>query len=102
MYKARIRIDDEKKEVRFYEILKEKGLGIASGDIDGISSGFGFKKETYDLKGKEREGTIEELSKLFGKEYKYQVDYAVIRKKIEKESKNAGFAFKTCLKESSI
>lgn len=102
MYKARMRVDDDKKEVRFFEILKEKGLGISSGDATDIAPGLDFKKETYKVTGKGREGTIEELSKLFGKEYKYSVDYATVRKKIEKESKNAGYTFSICLREGSV
>ena len=54
-YKARVRIDDENKIVKFFETLKEKGLGVSTGASD-LSPGYGFKIETYKLKGKEREG----------------------------------------------
>src|SRR3990172_3280319 len=53
VYSAKFRIDEDKQEVRFTEMLKESGLGLSSGssfsgggDLD-IGSGFGFKKETY-------------------------------------------------------
>jgi hypothetical protein len=100
-YKARVRIDDEKKIVNFFETLKEKGLGVSAGDSD-ISPGYGFKIETYKLKGKEREGNIEELSRLFGKDYKYSFDYSTVRKKVEEEARNAGYDFSVFLSERSI
>ena len=102
MYKARLRVDDEKKEVRFFEILKEKGFGISSGDATDISPGIGFKKETYKVTGKGREGTIEELSRLFGKDYKYSVDYSTVRKRVKQVVKNAGYSLSICLTERSV
>ncbi len=98
-YKARVRIDDENKIVKFFETLKEKGLGVSS-DSD-ISPGYGFKIETYKLKGKEREGNIQELSRLFGKDYKYSFDYSTVRKRVE-EARNAGYVFSVFLSERSI
>lgn len=100
-YKARVRIDDENKIVKFFETLKEKGLGVSSGDSD-MSPGFGFKIETYKVKGKEREGNIQELSKLFGKDYKYSFDYSTVRKRVEEETRNAGYDFSVFLSERSI
>jgi hypothetical protein len=100
-YKARVRIDDEKKIVNFFETLKEKGLGVSAGDAD-ISPGYGFKIETYKLKGKEREGNIEESSRLFGKDYKYSFDYSTIRKRIKEEARNAGYDFSVFFSERSI
>ena len=100
-YKARVKIDDKNKIVKFFETLKEKGLGVSTGDSD-LSPGIGFKIETYKLKGKEREGNIQELSRLFGKDYKYSFDYSTIRKKVEEEAKNAGYDFSVFLSERSI
>lgn len=99
-YKARVRIDDENKIVKFFETLKEKGLGVSS-DSD-ISPGYGFKIETYKLKGKEREGNIQELSRLFGKDYKYSFNYSTVRKRVEEEARNAGYVFSVFLSERSI
>ena len=102
-YRARLRVDDEKKQVRFFEMLKETGIGISSGGgVDDISPGFGFKKETYKTTGKAREGSIEELSKLFGKDYKYSWDYSAIRKKVELETQNGAYSFFICLHEKQI
>lgn len=99
-YKARVRIYDENKIVKFFETLNEKGLGVSS-DSD-ISPGYGFKIETYKLKGKEREGNIQELSRLFGKDYKYSFDYSTVRKRVEEEARNAGYVFSVFLSERSI
>ncbi|MCJ7605091.1 MAG: hypothetical protein MUO19_03545 [Dehalococcoidales bacterium] len=89
-YKAKFRIDDGKRLVKFTELLKESGSGLSSGDS---SPGFGFKKETYRTKGKEREGSIEEQSNLFGKKYEYRFDFKTVRKTIEELAQNAGYEF---------
>lgn len=94
IYKAQFKIDEEKKELRFTEMLKESGLGISSGDMDDISPGFGFKSGTYKVgTGGERSGTIEEQSNLFGKTYNYQFDFGKIRKQVEEKAKEAGYVF---------
>lgn len=97
-YSAKFRIDDESKTVKFTELLVEKGSGLSSGggfDSDmGISSGFGFKKEVYKTGSDGREGSIEEQSNLFGKDYSYDFDYKEVRKKIEELSKQNGYEFK--------
>jgi hypothetical protein len=102
-YRARLRVDDEKKQVRFFEMLKETGIGVTSGgDVGDTSPGFGFKKEIYKTTGKAREGSIEELSKLFEKDYKYSWDYSAIRKRVEQETQNAAYSFSICLNEKQI
>lgn len=54
-YRARLRVDDEKKQVRFFEMLKETGIGVSSGgDVGDTSPGFGFKKETLQDYGKSK------------------------------------------------
>lgn len=93
---AKFRIDEEKKELRFTEMLKESGLGLTSGggDFGDMSPGFGFKAETYKTGAGPREGTIKEQSDLFGKQYSYTFDFNAIRGKIEKAATDAGYAFK--------
>ena len=88
-YSAKFRIDEENKELRFTEMLKESGSGMSAGD-----SGFGFKKESYKTGTGPREGTIEEQSRLFGAQYSYTFDFATVRTVIENEAVNAGYAFK--------
>ena len=100
-YRAKMRVDGTSKEVKFFEMLKESSIGLSGGGFD-MSPGFGFKKETFKIFGKGREGTIEEQSKLFGKDYKYSFDFSNIRKKIEKEATNAGYSFSICLNEGSV
>lgn len=95
-YIAKFRIDDENKEVKFTEMLKESGSGFSSGgDEDDMSPGFGFKKEIYKTgMGQPREGTIEEQSNLFGKDYTYNFDFKTIRSQIKEKAKSEGYSFK--------
>jgi hypothetical protein len=92
-YSARFRIDEDKKELRFTEILTESGSGISSG-ADEPGPGFGFKKETYKMGMGPREGSIEEQSRLFGAQYSYTFDFSKVRTFIENEAAKAGYAFK--------
>lgn len=92
-YSARFRIDNDKKELRFTELLKESGAGAYSGGDD-LGPGFGFKKETYKTGTGPREGTIEEQSKLFGAQYSYTFDYSQVRRFVESEAAKNGYAFK--------
>lgn len=94
-YLFRVKIDDEAKTVKFSEILKEAGSGLSSGggfDSE-MSTGIGFKTESYDTTSGAREGMIEENSKLFDKTYQYKFDYAKTREQVEKIAKEAGYKF---------
>jgi len=95
-YSARIKIDDSTKSVNFSEMLAEVGSGLSSGSSfgDGMSTGFGFKTESYNTMSGAREGNIEEQSNLFGKTFDYKFDYKEIRSKIESVVKNSGYEFK--------
>ncbi|MGC8849566.1 MAG: ribonucleoside-triphosphate reductase [Candidatus Bathyarchaeia archaeon] len=100
-YVAHLRIDEPDKTVRFHETLKETGMGLSTGDVD-TTPGIGFKTEKYKLTGKERQGTIEELSKLFGKEYKYTFDFSTFRERIKEAVEDSGYKFSTVLMESGL
>lgn len=100
-YRCKLRIDDEARRVTFYEILMEKGSGVSSGDGD-AAAGFGFKKETYKVGGATREGTIEEQSRLFGKDYDYRFEFGAVRKDAERAAAEAGYAFEVVLREKSL
>ncbi len=89
-YRAKYRIDDVNKVVKFTEMLKETKSGLSAGDT---TTGFGFKAETYNTRGKQREGTIQEQSDLFGKKYEYKFDFKSIRPKIEAMAQAAGYRF---------
>ncbi|MCX6728256.1 MAG: hypothetical protein NTV39_00585 [Candidatus Saccharibacteria bacterium] len=96
-YIAKFRINDDAKELKFTEMLAESGSGLSSssGDFDGgMSTGFGFKTESYKTGGGGREGSIEEQSKLFGKDYSYNFDYKAVRSKFEDLAKSEGYSFK--------
>ena len=92
-YSAKFRVDEDKKELRFTEMLTESGSGISGGDSQ-IGPGFGFKKESYKTGAGPRSGLIEEQSRLFGKQYSYTFDFSKMRPSIEKLAANAGYAFK--------
>ena len=92
LYRARFAIDEANKELRFTEMLQERGWGLASGDPD-QTPGFGFKKETYKQGLGGREGTIEEQSRLFGENYQYRFDWGKIRKSIEEQAQALGYKF---------
>jgi len=94
LYRAKFRIVEEKKEVHFTELLKESGFGLSSGSVDTeMSPGFGFKKETYKTGMGPREGSIEEQSTLFGKQYTYTFDFGTVRKAVESAAQAAGYTF---------
>lgn len=96
-YYARIKIDENIKLVMFSEMLMEAGSGLSSGNDfgdTGMSTGFGFKTESYNTMSGAREGNIKEQSNLFGKKFDYKFDYKEIRSKVEETAKAAGYEFK--------
>lgn len=93
-YIAKFRFDDESKEIRFTEMLKESGSGISSGDMDDMSPGFGFKAGTYKTGMGPREGSIKEQSNLFGEKYDYEFKFGEIRERIEEIAESMGYNFK--------
>ena len=95
-YKCKARVNDEKKEVTFFEMLSKSNIGLSAG------SGFEFKKETFGTKGKGREGGIEEMSNLFGKKYKYSFDYKKIREAIQGEVQKIGYSLSIKLIEKLV
>lgn len=95
-YSTKMRIDDDAKLVKFSEMLMEVGSGFTSGGggfDDGMSSGFGFKAESYNTMSGAREGNIEEQSNLFGKKFEYKFNYKEIRSKVEEIAVSAGYKF---------
>ncbi len=95
VYRARVRVDDERREVRFWELLKETGAGLVGGfDL--------IKAEVTGVRGKERSGTLEERSRYFGKRYDYRFDYAAVRRAVEEAAREAGYAFELVLLERSL
>jgi hypothetical protein len=92
-YIARFRIDESARQVRFTEMLMERGSGMSGGAGDDMAPGFGFKKETYSTGRGPRGGSITEQSDLFGKEYTYNFDFGAIRQTIEGMAAQAGYEF---------
>jgi len=101
-YICHFRVDEQAKEVRFFEMLKESGFGVSGGVDNEMSPGFGFKKETYNTFGKERKGSIEEQSKLFGKDYSYRFDFGAFRGAVHRASEDAGYRFEVKMMEKSL
>ena len=91
-YSAKFRIDDDKKALKFTEMLKESSSGMSSGDSD-FGPGFGFKKETFKTGMGPREGVIEQQSELFGKQYSYTFDFKKVRSTFEEAAVQEGYAF---------
>jgi len=87
VYKAKLRINDKKKEVIFQDMLKETSSGLLP------ATGYGFKTESYNTLNKARKGVIEEQSRLFGKDYSYRFDFSEIRRKIKGVVKANGYLF---------
>jgi hypothetical protein len=100
-YKCKLRVDDATRTVRFWEMLIEKGSGM-SGGMDDMSPGFSFKKETYSTSGKERSGSIEEASSLFGKDFTYAWDYAAVRTAMRATAEAAGYQMEVVLNPKSV
>jgi hypothetical protein len=100
-YICRFKVDEPAKEVRFFEMLKESGFGFSSGG-DEVSTGFGIKKETYNTFGNERTVSIEEQSKLFGKDYSVKFDFGAFRGAVRKAAEGAGYRFDVKLMEKSV
>lgn len=95
-YSARMRFDEGARSIAFSEMLVESGSGLSSGGggfDDGVSSGFGFKTESYNTTGGRRDGHIAEQSNVFGKRYQYSFDYQDIRKRVEAVASANGYRF---------
>jgi len=96
-YSARVKIDDAARSVTFSEMLMEAGSGFSSGGDFGdsdMSSGFGFKTESYNTLKGPREGSIQEQSNLFGKKFDYKFDYREIRSKILETANANNYEFR--------
>jgi hypothetical protein len=100
-YSCRARVDDAARTVRFWEMLMEKGSGMSSG-MDDVAPGIGFSAGTYKTGGKERSGSIEEASNLFGKDFDYQWDYGAVRTALQQVAAAAGYGWETVLNPKSV
>ncbi|MHB8793454.1 MAG: hypothetical protein ACYC6O_08985 [Thermoleophilia bacterium] len=101
-YIAKFRIDEGAKTIRFSEMLKESGSGVSGGIDSDMSPGFGFKKETYKTGAGPREGTIEEQSNLFGKQFDYRFDFSEIRGGMEKIAADNGYSLSYSITSAGI
>ncbi|MCX7826133.1 MAG: hypothetical protein N2689_11335 [Verrucomicrobiae bacterium] len=95
-YRCRVRVDEARRAVRMFEMLKESGFGLSSSSDD-IGPGFGFKKETCKTTGPAREGGIDEQARLLGRQYKCEFDFSAVRNVVKQAATEAGYAFSMCL-----
>lgn len=91
-YSCNIRVYEADGKVLFSEVLSEASSGLSSGGMDdGISTGFGFKTETYNTMKGTRQGNIEEQSQLFAKDFTYRFNYGEFRSKVKEAVESSGF-----------
>jgi hypothetical protein len=103
MYHSRLKVDVNKNEIIFFEILKESGAGVGAGGADEFGTGFGFKVEKTKIGSDgRREGVIKQQSDLFGKKYEYEFDYEKVRQDAESIARRSGFDFKYVLNERAV
>jgi hypothetical protein len=93
-YRARLRVDDEARTVRCFELLKETSRGLVGG--------LTLTAEATRLAGKERTGTIEQRSRYLGRRYDFRVDYAAVRSAVERAAQARGYGFELVLRERSL
>jgi hypothetical protein len=91
-YSAKFAVDDAAQTVRFFEMLKESGSGMSSGDGD-FGGGWGVSKETYKTGFGGREGSIEQQGSLLGKKFSFAFDYARIRNEVQAITERSGYQF---------
>lgn len=94
-YAATMQVDDTAKTLHFSEMLTESGSGVSTGGgfDDGVSTGFGVKTETYNTFKGARQGSIEEQSRLFGKDYTYNFNFSEIRERVRELAEKSGYSF---------
>lgn len=86
-YQARFRVDEKKKTLHFFEMLKESSSGMSSGGMEFSTTKFKTGR------GGRQESVIEQQSRLFGKKYDYEFDFQAIRGRIESMAEKSGYSF---------
>ncbi len=86
-YAARYRVNEEKKEVVFSEMLRETSSGLFGGSGSSMS---GYSVNT--LSGA-RKGNISEQSRLFGRKYDYSFDFESVRDRFREIAEENGYGF---------
>lgn len=86
-YSARLRMDEKKKTVQFFEMLKESSSGMSSPGMSVSTEKFKVGKDG------QQESVFQQQADFFGKSYDYTFDFNTIRPEIEKLTQAAGFDF---------
>jgi hypothetical protein len=92
-YSAKFKVDDKERAVRFFEMLKESGSGMTSGDVGAFGGGWGVSKTTYKMGGAGIEGNLEEQGALLGKKFAFTFDYGRIRNAVKAIAERNGYSF---------
>lgn len=92
-YTAKFRILENKKLLKFTEIIKKSSSGFGA-STDDFAPGAGFKKENYQASADGREGTLSEKSDFFGKKLDVELDYKKIRGQVKALAEKDGYKFK--------
>jgi len=102
-YRCSLKIYEEEKNIKFFEVLKESGSGVSTGSMDNdFGPGFGFKVEKTKVGLQGREGTIKEQSDLFGKKYEYNFNYERVRNEVLETAKKHGYTLQNVLIEKAL
>ena len=95
VYRAKFRINEKKREIRFTEMLKESDFGVSMGADAVDSLGFGFlKKGTDQTEARPKVGAGKEPPEPSDKDESDTVDFSRIRNMIEAAAVEAGYTFK--------
>lgn len=92
-YTARFKVDDNKKEVTFTEMLKEMKSGLGAGGSDDLSPGLSFKTSKVSSSTQGLEGVVDQQASLFGKKYDYAFDYKKVRSAVKEAAESEGYSF---------
>ena len=84
VFKARFRLDEEKRELRVHEELWERGAGLAR------ETGAGSQKEVCEL-GKKREGQISARFSLLSSRFRFEFDHTQFHQELENLAQKFGY-----------
>jgi hypothetical protein len=91
-FQAIMKAVEPERILYYWEILKEKSVGVSFG---------GFESESYSTFGRKRAGTKKEVIIGLGGAVSYEWDYAQTRQMVEATAAQHGWVVKTVLKRSS-
>lgn len=91
-YSAKFKVEEPERAVRFFEMLKESGSGMSTGDGE-VGAGWGVSKQAYKSTAGGLEGGIEAQGSLLGNRYSFTFDYGRIRTGVQEIVERNGYLF---------